>query len=456
MNDQPTSIRRPAPGAPDSAGMSRRRFMALGSAGAALAAVSASSLVSGCSGSSSPAPAAKSSGNGVSGTISFLSWDTLAISQPMVNLFQKAYPNVQVQVEYQNPNTTYLPTLATRLSSGTAPDVFIYTAQNKASLNAGDYVLDITDQDSTKVMAAANRNFMSNGGRVYGFSPASWASGPIWNLKLLDKVGGTPPATWDEFIETGHRLKGLGVTPYSDAAQLGTILEGLLGSYFKSQGLLAPGQVLGIEADNRIFAGQSTFQKEWITPLSMYDQLYTEGLIPSSVVALTGAEFDSELANGQLGALGSGPWDVNTVQQDNPSVPLKMLPVPGAKAGEEFWCGAPNQGWAVYSKSKNLEAALAFVNWLATPEALENYAKLSGGIITTTNYESPVPSPLTETAAAARSSNYYFTGISWPTKYSGLLGDVAIAQVNMMIQGKATPQQVLAAMDAEVQKLRSA
>jgi raffinose/stachyose/melibiose transport system substrate-binding protein len=453
MNNEPSSVRRPRSTAPDGAGLSRRRFMALGTAGAALAAVGSSSLVSACS-SAGRSASGKGSGGGLSGTISFLSWDTLSISQPMVNLFQKKYPGVQVQVEFENPNT-YISTLATRLAAGTAPDIFIYTAQNKAALNAGDYVLDLTDQDSTKVMAAANKDFMSDAGKVYGFSPASWASGPIWNLQLLDKVGGTPPATWDEFLEVGHKLKALGVTPYSDAAQLGTILEGLLGSCFKAQGLLAPGTVLGIEADNRIFSGQSTFAAEWLTPLTMYNQLYTEGLVPSSVVSLTGAEFDSELANGQLGALGSGPWDVTSVLQDNPKAALKMLPVPGAQAGQDFWCGAPNQGWAVYSKSKNLDAAVAFVNWLATPEALENYAKLSGDIITATSYESPVSATLTETAAAARSSNYYFTGISWPTKYSELLGNVAIAEVNQMIAGKATPAQVLAAMDAEVQKLRS-
>jgi raffinose/stachyose/melibiose transport system substrate-binding protein len=438
----------------DGAGMSRRRFMAIGSAGAALVAAGAAGCAS-SAGSTSASSGGKSSGKGVSGSISFLSWDTLAISQPLVAQFQKAYPNVQVQVEFENPNT-YIATLATRLASGTAPDIFIYTAQNKAALNAGDYVLDLTDQDSTKVMAAANRNFMSSGSRVYGFSPASWAAGPIWNLELLDKVGGTPPATWDEFVEVGYKLKALGVTPYTDAAQLGTILEGLLGSYFKAQGLLTPGQVLGIEADNRIFSGQSTFQQEWMTPLSMYDQLYKDGLIPSSVVSLTSAEIDSELANGQLGALGSGPWDVSTVQQDNPKASLKMLPVPGAKAGEEFWCGAPNQGWAVHSKSSNPDAAVAFVNWLATPAALASYAKLSGDIITTTNYASPVPSSLTEAAQAARDSNYYFTGISWPTKYSELLGDAAIASVDQMIQGQVTPTQVLQAMDAEVQKLRSA
>ena len=440
---------------PDGGGLSRRRFMALGSAGAALVAAGAAGCASAAS-TPSASSGRKSSGKGVTGTISFLSWDTLAISQPLVNQFQKAYPNVHVQVEFENPNT-YISTLATRLASGTAPDIFIYTAQNKAALNAGDYVLDLTDQDSTKVMAAANRNFMSNGSRVYGFSPASWAACPIWNLQLLDKVGGTPPATWDEFIEVGQKLKALGgVTPYTDAAQLGTILEGLLGSYFKAQGLLAPGQVLGIEADNRIFSGQSTFVKEWMTPLSMYDQLYKEGLIPSSVVSLTSAEIDSELANGQLGALGSGPWDVNSVQQDNPKVALKMLPVPGAKAGEDFWCGAPNQGWAVNAKSPNVDAAVAFVNWLATPAALASYAKLSGDIITTTNYASPVPSSLTEAAQAARDSNYYFTGISWPTKYSELLGDAAIASVDQMIQGQVSPLQVLQAMDAEVQKLRSA
>ena len=434
--------------------LSRRRFLGMGAAATALAAVAPAALRGGIASATTLAPNARwqAATSSASGTVSFLSWDTIAVMQPVVALFEKMNPKVTVELEFENPNT-YVDTLATRLLAGTAPDVFIYTAQNKAALNAGDYVLELTDYPSTKVMAAANRNFMSKGDKVYGFSPASWAAGIIWNMALLDKVGGVPPATWDDFLELCAKLKALKVVPYTDAAQIGAALEGLLGSYFKTKGLLAPGQVLGIEADNKIFSGQSTFSKEWLVPLTLYNELYTRGLVPSSVVALTGSEVDSELADGQLAGLGSGPWDVATVQKENPKLAMRMLPVPGVKAGQEFWCGAPNQGWAVHSKSKVTDAALAFIDFLASPEGLKVYNENSGDIITTTNYASPVPSSLTECAAAARDSNYYFTGISWPTQYSNAMGTEAIAEIELMIQGKLTPARVLAAMDKEVHSL---
>ena len=372
----------------------------------------------------------------------------------MVNLFQKKYPGVQVQVEFENPNT-YVSTLATRLAAGTAPDIFIYTAQNKAALNAGDYVLDLTGQDSTKVMAAANKDFMSDSGKVYGFSPASWASGPIWNLELLDKVGGSPPATWDEFLEVGHKLKALGVTPYSDAAQLGTILEGLLGSYFKAQGLLAQGTVLGIEADNRIFSGQSTFAAEWLTPLTMYSQLYTEGLVPSSVVSLTGAEFDSELANGQLGALGSGPWDVTSVLQDNPKAALKMLPVPGAQAEQDFWCGAPNQGWAIPLQVEE-------------PRRRRGVRQLAGhaggaGELRQAERRHHHRRQLGVAGAVDPDGDRRGRAVEQLLLHRHLLADQVLRTARERghrrgqpdDSGEGDPPQVLAAMDAEVQKLRS-
>ncbi len=153
--------------------LSRRRFLGMGAAATALAAVAPAALRGGIASATTLAPNSRwqPATSSASGTVSFLSWDTIAVMQPVVALFKKMNPKVTVELEFENPNT-YVDTLATRLLAGTAPDVFIYTAQNKAALNAGDYVLELTDHPSTKVMAAANRNFMSNGDKVYGFSPA--------------------------------------------------------------------------------------------------------------------------------------------------------------------------------------------------------------------------------------------------------------------------------------------
>lgn len=387
-----------------------------------------------------------------SNTVRFLSWDTIAVMQPVVDLFKKKHPKIDLVLEFETPSS-YVSTLATRIASGTAPDVFIYTSQNKGPLNAGNHVLDLSDQPLARVMAKVNKTFMSNNGKVYGFSPASWAAGPIWNMDLLDKANVKPPTTWAQFIDVCKALKASGVTPYADASQVGAALEGLLGSYFLHHGLFKVGQVQA-KADRMIFGGKSTFKRQWAAPLNAYYELYSSGLVPTSTTALTGAQLDSEMATGALAGLGSGPWDVAAILQENPKLNLKMYPTPGLQAGQEFWCGSPNEGWAVYSKTKSQQAALTFVNFLATPDALRAYAKSSGDIITTSNYKSPVSSALKLTEQAVRSSDYYFTGNSWPVNDSQAMGNVAVAQLNAMVGGQATPTAVLAAMDQEAAKLR--
>jgi ABC-type glycerol-3-phosphate transport system substrate-binding protein len=132
-----------------------------------------------------------------------------------------------------------------------------------------------------------------------------------------------------------------------------------------------------------------------------------------------------------------------------------MYPVPGLTAGQSFWCGAPTEGWAVNAKSKNLPGALKFLEFLATPAALELYGSQSGQIITATNVMTPVAKELTLAAKAARSSEYYYTGISWPAPIADALGNVANAQFQLLIEGKITPAQLEANMGAAVKRLQA-
>jgi raffinose/stachyose/melibiose transport system substrate-binding protein len=132
-----------------------------------------------------------------------------------------------------------------------------------------------------------------------------------------------------------------------------------------------------------------------------------------------------------------------------------MYPVPGATtASQSFWCGAPTEGWAINSKTKNLPGALKFLEFLASPAALKLYGSQSGQIITATNVMTPVTPELTLCAKAARASDYYYTGISWPAPIADALGNVANAQFELLIQGKVTPAQLEANMQAAVKQLQ--
>jgi raffinose/stachyose/melibiose transport system substrate-binding protein len=422
--------------------LSRRAFLARAAGGAAAAMVAPSLLRMG----SAAASTVQAAGSSVSGTLTFMSWDTPAVMQPVIAAFNKLYPSVNVEISFTPPVSEYISTLQERLLAGTAADIFIYTAENKAQLNQGNFVRNLSDQPWVKDMAAANLQFMSTPGGVWGLSPASWAGGVIYNTKILAKAGYKQlPGTWSGFLELCSKLKAMKITPYYDAGTPGVALEALIGTYYKT--------TYGKNIDPEIFARKISFVDAWEVPLTQYSELYSEGLVSQAVIGLTGTEMDSELATGKLAMLGSGPWDVASVQKDNPNISLFMGAVPGPAAGQQYWCGAPNEGWAVNAKAHDPAAALVFLSFLASGTGLKAYMTSSGDISTMSDYTSPVGSALTAAATAARQSLYYYHGVSWPSEYETPLTTVLIAELQSMFQGKATVKQVLQALDAKLKQL---
>ncbi len=382
-----------------------------------------------------------------SGTLTFMTWDPEAVMQPVVALFEKLHPGVSVEMSYAPPVTQYITTLQERLLAGTAADVFIYTSENAAALNKGNFVVDLTNQPWVRWMATANRQFMAANGRVWGLSPASWAGGIIYNKAILAKAGYSAiPRTWADFLAMCARLKKNGVTPYFDAGTPGVALEALVGSYYL--------KTYGKNIDPEIFDGKLTFLEAWEVPLTTYSELYSEGLVSPAVIGLTGTEMDSQLAVGQLAMLGSGPWDVAAVQKENPKIQLFMGAVPGPQAGQSYWCGAPNEGWAINAKAQNRQAALAFLSFLASPQGLKAYTTSAGSISTMSDYSNPVNAALPAAATAARQSTYYYSGVSWPSVYDTQLTTVLVAELQAMFQGKATVKEVLTALDDKLDQLR--
>jgi raffinose/stachyose/melibiose transport system substrate-binding protein len=289
---------------------------------------------------------------------------------------------------------------------------------------------------------------MSYNGGVWGLSVAAWAGGIYYNKALLAKVGSGPATTWEEFLTLCGKFKAMGITPYFGGGQPDVVVEALIGSHFKTAGL----------TDANIFDGKATFAEYWGPPLALYDKLYSSGLVPASMVGVsqTSGELQSEFANGKLATYGSGPWDEPTILADNPKLDFEMYPVPGATAASQrFWCGAPTEGWAINSKTKNLPGALKFLEFLASPEALKLYGSSSGQIITTNNVMTPVASQLSLCATAARASTYYYTGIAWPAPIADALGNDANAQFELLVAGKTTPAKLEAYLQSAVKQLQS-
>ena len=231
---------------------------------------------------------------------------------------------------------------------------------------------------------------MSTQGKVWGLSATTWTAGPIYNVDLLHKAGYSgPPATWADFLKLCSTLKGLKVTPVYDTAvpPAGTLLVGLIGGYYMRH--------YGKNIDPEIFTGKISFVDAWTEPLTAYSELYTQGLVSTAYLGLTGTEIDSLMAQGKLGIYASGPWDLATISADNPSLKLLMGPTPGPAAGQGYWEGSPNVAWAVNAKAQNPDAALAFLSFLASPPGLKPYVAEQGYPCAMSNYTPSLPSSLT-------------------------------------------------------------
>ncbi|SHG54169.1 raffinose/stachyose/melibiose transport system substrate-binding protein [Kaistia soli DSM 19436] len=375
--------------------------------------------------------------------LSFFSWDNEQVMKPVIAAFEEANPDIRIDFSNAPPVNEYVQTLQTRLLSNTAADVFIIAAENKNALIDGGFVKDLSGYDFIKTMNPQNRAAYGADGKAYGLSLASWGGGILYNKALTDKVGMTePPKSWDEFLALAKKLKDAGITPYYDGVQSGNLmpLYALIGLAFSKEG----GNV-----DQKIFSGQTSFEKEWTGPLSLYAKLYDDGLISRDVLGLSDDQIVNEFATSKVAMMGAGPWNLPAIRGINPQIEMNFMAVPGPVSGESFLSGAPSPGYAINSATEHLQQAEAFLTFLASPEAVKLYHKSSGAITTTADYKPDLDPALAAIYAGIEASRIYLPMTSWPRAQDALHTEM-VAQIQNMVAGGIKPADVGKALDAKL------
>lgn len=375
-------------------------------------------------------------------TLTFLSWDGEETMTPVLEAFEEAHPDITVEASYSPPVAEYIQTLQTRVLSGTAPDVFLIAAENKTNLIDGEHVLDLAGEDFLVNVPEFNQQTYGRDGAVFGLSTSSWGSGIMYNKELLAQVGAdTPPQTWDEFLDLCRDLDEAGITPYLESLQgMPSVLAAFLGAHNAS---------MDGAMDQQIFDGTSTFEEQWTPSLEAYNELFTEGLVTPDVVGLTGDQVVDEFANGRVAMMPAGPWNVPTLRESAPDLDFEMVPVPAGPDGTAFLAGAASPGFAINPKSDNIEAAKAFLTYLASPEGIEVMQAQNGAITVTSDFEPPIDDSLAPIVEDVRAGNVYLPQIAWQ-RAEDVLNVEAVAQLQLMAQGEATPAEVAQALDRKL------
>ncbi|MDR2807789.1 MAG: extracellular solute-binding protein [Spirochaetaceae bacterium] len=291
-------------------------------------------------------------------------------SQAAIDVFQAANPGIVINIEVSGGTGDHFNKVDTQLAGGNAPDIIQmggnypdYIAKG-VPLNLDPYVGTLLD--TSKIDAGAIAAGTKNG-HLYAVSTGATIPTLVYNKTLLTKAGAPLPpvsSTWEEFraylLSIKSRLPA-GVYALQD---FGSTASGSTGFGYW---LRWNGTPIYDEASGTTKVKVSDAQKF----LDHFKDYRDNGLIPPADIAAgyaeTGADSSSLIA-GKV-AIGFVVSNQFAGYQANTTDELDLIELPGAAATKALWPQL-SQVYTINAASKNIEAALKFVNFLVNnPEA---------------------------------------------------------------------------------------
>ncbi|MDR2029297.1 MAG: sugar ABC transporter substrate-binding protein [Treponema sp.] len=291
-------------------------------------------------------------------------------SQAAIDAFQAANPGIKVNIEVSGGTGDHFNKVDTQLAGGAGPDIIQmggnfpdYVAKN-VILNLNPYkggLLNDSTIDSGAIEAG------SVNGNLYGVSTGATIPALIYNKTLLEKAGVPLPKvtlTWEEFraylISIKPRLPN-GVYPLMDFGSTSSGSTGF-GYWLRWNGTPIYDEVTGTTkataADAKRF-------------LDQFKDYRDNGLVPPADISAGYAETNvdsSSLIAGKvaIGYIVSNQFaNYQAATQDE----LELIELPGAAATKALWPQL-SQVYTINAASKNIDAAVRFINFLVnSPEA---------------------------------------------------------------------------------------
>lgn len=375
--------------------------------------------------------------------LTYFSWITEAKVRPFVEAFEKANPGIKIDLSTaQGAANDYVQTLTQRIAGGQAPDIFHMSTATRGEIMSNGHAMDLTGEPFMEGLDETGVDMYTLDGKKYGMPVSAWMGTICYNKDILAKVGyDKVPEDLDGFIELGKKLKDAGIKPYMEDS---TVVSGsflpMIGGYYHATGT----------SDEEIFAGKTTFEKQWTEPITQWKRLVDEGVIPSESVGLTDDQIKTAFLNGEVAMVRSGMWAVPEYRAAG--INFGAAAFPALKGGEPFIGGGPDSPFVISSKLEGAkaDAAKKFLAFANSQEGLKLLEE-AGWLPTSKNYSATVPAEFQELYDNYLSQGKYYWIL--PIPGSNIEQEMP-RQFQLLIQGQATPAQVAKALDERLAAVR--
>jgi raffinose/stachyose/melibiose transport system substrate-binding protein len=406
---------------------------------APLACLAAAAALTSCS--------TETAGSGDGLTVAANSTDRVPMDL-VVEAFEEQNPDIDVTVTYADTDQLQS-TLRTQLSSGTAPDVFTVWPGNgnPAALELlapGGFLADLSDREFVSRIPEGDRPVTQHEGSTYVVPVTYSGIGVIYSTEALEGLGAEAPGTWTELIDLCGAARDEGVDLLALGNQTPWVTQ--LVTY-----ALAATTVYADDPDfdEAMAAGDASFAGSgWATAMEKYLEMDEAGCFNDNPLGTSYEASVSSVAQGDAVGLVQVATTLSQVQSEaGEDTELAMFALPATDdADETLMPGSVSAAYGVNADTTRTEDAMAFVDFLASPEGQDIYAT-EGGTLTALPDEDreidPALTTLTEFQGEGRTVP--FMDQRWPNPR---VQQTHFTVIQQLFADDITVDEALAEMDA--------
>lgn len=267
-------------------------------------------------------------------------------------------------------NTEYSTILASALAAGSGPDIIHTRAYGGlAQLSDAGYLLPVDVKQVTglakfpsSLMSAARGFKDDTKKKVYGVPFATQTLGFFYNKDLLTRAGIKDlPETWPDFKAALAKIKAAGIVPIANGPKDGISLEQIFG-------VIGPMFYGGTDYFRDVTAGKKTFVDDGFIK-GLEETAALKEFFPPNFAGIGYNEGRTLFTNGGAAFFVTGGFDIAYFRENNPKLSFGFMPAPPLTSGGRTYVSTFADGnYSINAKTKNPEAAIKFLNYLATLE----------------------------------------------------------------------------------------
>ncbi|MFA5508060.1 MAG: extracellular solute-binding protein [Vulcanimicrobiota bacterium] len=293
-------------------------------------------------------------------------------------------------------------------------------------------------------------NQYSKDGKTYGAPLVYVVWSVYYNKAVFRRYGLNPPDTWEQLLELCQTISEHGETPIAFQGRYSFYAQPLVEhTYF---------QLAGAENFQKLQAAEpGAFEHEaMVKALGLLDQLARD-YFSKGFQGMSHTEAQLEFFQGRAAMLFCGSWLYSEMQDNIPQdfeLGAFALPVPTSPQADPGLQYASSGYFFVFQDSANPEQGVRFLQHLTSPEVASRFAGERGIPVAVRDANQHLHPMMAPVALQLEEIRDTFGPRSGPTLAG--LSQVWTDNLNLILQGTASPREVAGLMERQAQEVRAA